>query len=71
MAQVRCYAGSGFPERPTAFEWQGRWLQVLTVPEQWRTPGGRHFQVLAEDGLRYALGWDEATDEWTVRSEHG
>jgi len=66
MSKVRCYAGTSYPERPLAFEWGGGWLDVVEVLRQERTPMGLIFRVLAEDGRRYRLAWDEAGDEWTT-----
>ncbi|PKO21525.1 MAG: hypothetical protein CVU38_14310 [Chloroflexi bacterium HGW-Chloroflexi-1] len=68
MTQVRCYAGASYPERPTAFEWEDRWLEVREVLWQERTPAGLVFRVLAEDGRRYRLEWEEVKDEWTVQA---
>lgn len=66
MKRVRCYAGVSYPERPLAFEWEGSWLEVSKVLWQERTPVGLLFRVLAEDGRRYCLQWEEVRDEWTV-----
>ncbi len=67
MANVRCYAGVSYPERPVAFEWEGRWLEVIDVRQQARTPEGLVFDVVAEDSRRYRLEWTQAAEEWTVR----
>jgi hypothetical protein len=66
MVKVRCYAGAAYPERPVAFEWEGRWQQVVEVRRQVRTPEGLLFDVLAEDGRGVRLAWDAETDEWAV-----
>lgn len=66
MSNVQCYAGSGYPERPTAFRQEGGWLEVERVLGQQRTPSGLIFQVLAADGKRYRLVWEEAADRWAV-----
>jgi len=71
MANVRSYAGVSYPERPVAFEWEGRWLEVAELLRQARTPEGLVFDVLAEDGQRYCLEWNQAADEWTVRASSG
>jgi hypothetical protein len=71
MANVRCYAGASYPERPVAFEWEGRWLDVIEVRRQARTPEGLAFDVLAEDDQWYHLEWTQAVDEWTVRTSTG
>jgi hypothetical protein len=66
ITRVRCYAGTSYPERPVAFEWEGRWLDVARAIAQSRTPEGMVFDVLAADGQRYRLNWVEACDRWSV-----
>ena len=66
MANVRSYAGVSYPERPVAFEWEGRWLEVAELLRQARTPEGLVFDVLAADGQGYRLNWVEASDRWSV-----
>jgi hypothetical protein len=75
MSQVRSYAGASYPERPVAFspppmagEGPGveAWLDVIEVLWQARTPKGLVFDVLAADGRRYRLEWEEAEDRWDV-----
>lgn len=67
MTRVRCYAGAGYPERPIAFEWEGRWLDVVEVLWQARTPEGLVFDVQAGQGARFRLVWDERSDEWVIK----
>ena len=69
MAEVRCYAGASYPERPVAFEWEGQWLEVIEVQRQARTPEGLVFDVVARDGRSYRLEWDADTDEWDIMSK--
>ena len=71
MAEVRCYAGASYPERPVAFEWEGRWLEVVELLRQARTPEGLLFEAKAEDGGRYRLAWDAITDEWVIMPASG
>ena len=40
MADVRCYAGSRYPERPFAFAWEGGWLEVVEVRQPVAHAGG-------------------------------
>jgi hypothetical protein len=49
-----------------ALEWEGRWLNVVEVRRQARTPEGLVFDLLAEDDQWYHLEWTLAGDEWTV-----
>ncbi len=69
MADVRCYAGASYPERPVAFEWEGGWLDVIEVRRQFRTPAGLRFEVMAQDGRRYRLDWDAKADVWAIMPE--
>jgi hypothetical protein len=71
MANVRCYAGVSYPERPVAFEWEGRWLEVAELLRQARTPSGLVFDVSTEDGQPYRLEWDAKTDEWAIMPASG
>jgi hypothetical protein len=71
MVNVRCYAGAAYPERPVAFEWEGRWQEVVDLLGQARTPVGMVFDVLAKDGGAYRLAWDAGTDEWAVAPASG
>ena len=66
MANVRCYAGSRYPERPINFEWQGDWLDVVAVRRQARTPEGLVFDVLARGGQCYRLMWHQFDNAWTI-----
>jgi hypothetical protein len=63
---VHCYAGTSYPERPVAFEWEGCWLDVTRVIAQARSPAGLEFDLLAEDGQRYRLKWAEISDVWSI-----
>ncbi len=64
--EVRRYAGTRYPERPLAFEWESRWLEVADVLRQARTPEGMQFDVLADDHQCYRLEWVETQDIWSV-----
>jgi hypothetical protein len=66
MSQVRCYAGARYPERPVAFEWDNGWLDVAVLQREERRLGELLFLVLATDGRRYRLTWNEAGDRWSV-----
>ncbi len=66
MTRVRCYAGTRYPERPLAFEWEGIWLDVVEVRRSVRTSEGMLFDVLADDRRRYWLEWAEISDNWSA-----
>lgn len=63
---VRCYAGAGYPERPRAFLWEQRWLEVEEVEARWRTPVGPAFRVRTADGQRFTLTYHPASDIWVI-----
>ncbi len=72
---VECYAGRNYPDRPVAFQWEGRRLEVEGVERQWRTQGVSydspllyHYQVRTAEG-RFHLVYDSAKDRWDIR--HG
>jgi len=69
---VECYAGRHYPDRPLAFRWQGRRLEVEEVERQWRTQGVAysspilyHYQVRTAEG-RFHLAYDSETDIWDI-----
>jgi hypothetical protein len=66
MVRVRCYAGSRYPERPLAFEWEGAWMPVGEVLRQARLPDGLLFVVRAADGKSYRLKWHTSDDSWRI-----
>jgi len=62
--RVWCRAESRYGERPTAFLWQERRIEVTQVIAQWREPQHLGFRVLGDDGGIYTLLYDEATETW-------
>ena len=72
---VECYAGRHYPDRPVAFQWEGRRLEVVEVERQWRTTGVDrksavlyHYRVRTERG-RFHLIFDCQEDTWQVEAE--
>ncbi len=70
---VECYAGRVYPDRPVAFWWQGRRLEVEEVERRWRTqeasyssPILYHYRVRTPEG-RFDLVYDSDGDVWEVR----
>ncbi|MCS6962602.1 hypothetical protein [Thermoflexus sp.] len=66
MAQVRCYAGSTYPERPESLEWEGTEKSVAEILHRWRTPETLGFRVRTIDGMTFDLIYDLRSDQWTV-----
>lgn len=71
LTNVRCYAGTRYPERPMAFQWEGRWLNVARVEREVRTSEGLRFDVVAEPSQRYRLSWIEQRDVWWGEATDG
>ncbi len=69
LTEVRCYAGTRYPERPLAFKYEGHWRTVAEVVRQAHMPHEITFWVKTEDGLYYELAWLLATDTWIVRQQ--
>ncbi len=63
---VETYSGHRRHERPLRFQWQGAWRTVVQVLSRWQAPGGLGFTVLADDGLKYILEYNQDNDFWKV-----
>ena len=63
-AQVNCYSGHTYAERPRSFVWKGTELGVKEVLREWREPGEKRFQVRAEDDRIFELCYDEGGGGW-------
>jgi hypothetical protein len=62
--EVETYSGFRLHEYPRRFTWEGDWLEVKVVRQQWRGPETLEFEVLAEDGCVYRLTCRLAGGEW-------
>jgi hypothetical protein len=63
---VECYSSHTYAQEPRAFVWQGQRHVVQKVERAWRTPEGPHFRVVADDGDRYELAYNEQADTWSL-----
>ncbi len=63
---VETYSGHRRHERPLRFKWQGAWRTVVQVLSRWQEPGGLGFTVLADDGQKYILEYNQENDFWKV-----
>lgn len=63
---VECHSGYTYAERPLAFSWEGRRLEIKEITKEWRIPGGRCFRVLTGDGQTFELFYGELYDEWRI-----
>ncbi|MGD2103747.1 MAG: hypothetical protein PVJ55_01345 [Anaerolineae bacterium] len=66
-AEVQCYAGGSYPERPRSFLYRGEWLDVADVELREKLPGELRFRVRTADGRSFQLAYDERHDVWDVR----
>ncbi len=67
LAQVTCYAGRKYPERPISFIWQDEEQIIEAIEGEWMTPEGSHFQVRTSAGERFHLVYSPEADEWYLR----
>ena len=65
-AQVRCYSGHVYPERPVAFLWEGIERQVAEIEQASREPGVRVFIVRDNDGNKFRISYQESGDRWII-----
>jgi hypothetical protein len=63
---VKCHSGYAFAERPIAFEWQGKFLEIETILAEWQTPEGKHFRVSTTDEQIFELVYEFVRDAWEV-----
>ena len=71
--QVECYSGYRANERPKAFTFRGRRLEILDVVDRWyeggvdpQRPQIDYFKVKAGDGKIYLLRYQSLFDAWSI-----
>ncbi len=64
--KVECYSGHTYAQEPRHFVVDNERLAVSEVCRRWREPTGPRFEVLADNGARYVLAYDEAGGSWSV-----
>ncbi len=71
--QVECYSGYQANERPKAFTFRGRRLEILDVVDRWyeggvdpQRPQIDYFKVKAGDGKIYLLRYQSLFDAWSI-----
>src|SRR5512138_1919660 len=64
---VECHSDYTYPERPVAFGWEGRRLEVAQILHEWRSPSGKGFRVRTIEGQEFELLYQEAANEWQIR----
>lgn len=66
---VICRSDSAYAERPLAFFWQGRRIEIVSILARWRTPEGRRFLVKTQEFGLFNLCYDEHNKTWQVNQE--
>jgi len=69
-AEVECYAGSVYPEKPRAFSWEGQRYEVQTILDQRREPDCLVFLVrCTPDESLFKLCYSFSEDHWRIQSQ--
>lgn len=70
---VQCYSGHEADEKPQAFRWAGRRIEVEEIVDQWyqgsndpEWPIANYFKVHGSDGKEYLLKQDRESNEWEL-----
>jgi hypothetical protein len=63
---VETYSGHRLHERPVRFQSQGIWRTVVQILSRWQEPGALGFTVLADNGQKYTLEYNQEHDIWEV-----
>ena len=63
---VECHSGYEYGERPIALTWKGERLEVTTILDRWRIPGGKCFRVETRDEQVFEITYVELYDEWRI-----
>lgn len=67
MDLVECHSGAEYADRPTAFTWQGRRMEIAEILGRWRKPGGKSFCIKTTDGQVFDLIYREIPDDWLIQ----
>jgi hypothetical protein len=69
--EVESHSGHRAEERPKAFRWLGRRIEVSEIADRWyqggvdpTQPVEDYFKVVGSDGKSYLLKFSRARDEW-------
>jgi hypothetical protein len=66
MDLVECHSSAEYADRPIAFTWQGRRLEIAEILGRWRKPDGKSFRINTTDGQVFDLIYREIPDDWLV-----
>lgn len=65
-ANVTCYSGHRYGERPLSFTLEGATYRVNGIENECLDSGKRRFRIRTENGEFFELCYDEQKDEWLV-----
>ena len=63
---VECHSDYTYAERPVAFVWEDRRLEIAKILRQWRSLLGKGFRVKTQDGQNFELEYLEESDVWQI-----
>ncbi len=63
---VYCHSGVEYAERPIAFEWEGKRLEIAEILASWRLPDGKLFRVKTAEGCIFELTYAALEDQWRI-----
>jgi len=70
-ADVECYAGSMYPERPKAFGWEGQRYEVMEIIQRRQEPEGVGFLVrCAPEERLFDLFFNQTENQWQITPKH-
>ena len=64
--RVESYAGYRGEETPLRFYCGERKVEVAEVLDRWLAPDHRYFKVTGDDGGRYIIRYDVASNRWEL-----
>ncbi len=71
MELIECLSSSSYAERPVAFLWEGRRLEIASILSRWQTPERRCFRVQTGDRRTFDLAYLEAENRWQIQPTPG
>lgn len=64
--QVESYAGHKAAERPKAFVWKDRNIEIEQIIDRWYGEDADYFKVRGDDGVTYLLRYFRTDDYWEL-----
>jgi hypothetical protein len=63
---VECYSGYAADERPVSLRLGERRVGVAEILDRWYGEDHAYFKLTGEDGMRYLIRQDRASDAWEL-----